>query len=128
MFTQWVGKNVDLTLLEKYIEDFFRSKGLEIVRKEDVEGGRKIFVMPRRSSNIRGDINVTIKGQPSNFVIEFVAGEKARSLTKLGSLLALLGGGVFVLEGLKVQEALEKLEGEFWICVEDVISRLIDSA
>jgi hypothetical protein len=39
-----------------------------------------------------------------------------------------LGGGYFLLKGLKLQEELEKLEREFWIYVEDKVAQLAGSA
>jgi hypothetical protein len=48
--------------------------------------------------------------------------EPSRFATMLGLSTTLFGGGVFVLRGLKLQEALEKLEKKFWLYLEEKIT------
>jgi len=73
-----------------------------------------IIARPRQFHGIVEEINVYIIGEPEDFKVKFVAGSRSNAWIKLGTITSLLGGGVFLVKGLKSQEALEKLEKEFW--------------
>jgi hypothetical protein len=120
---QWVRKNVNLTLLSESIEDFFKSKGFEVRELESAKGYR-FLILPQQRRRIDGRIDVTVSGDPNDFVISFDIIESSGFLKKFGSILNLVGGGVFVLKSLKLEEALEKLEKEFWIHVQEKIGCL----
>ncbi|MFQ5999580.1 MAG: hypothetical protein ACE5J6_02255 [Candidatus Bathyarchaeia archaeon] len=126
MRRQWVGKNVDLALLSERLEDFFKSRGFK-TRKDELADGYTISVASQNGRYMRGDIDVRIVGNSNDFVIEFFAGERARSSMMLGFITTILGGGSLILRGLRSQEALEKLEREFWVCAEDSVVHLASS-
>ena len=127
MRDQWIGKNVDLALLSGCVENFFKVRGLKTV-KEESAGKYEISVGPRNARDTRGGIYIRIFGDPNNFVIEFHGSERVRSSIRWGLMTTLFGGGPFLLRGLRLQEALEKIEREFWVYVEETIARLADSA
>lgn len=127
MRDQWIGKNVDLALLSGCVENFFKVRGLKTV-KEESAGKCKISVIPQNARDTRGGIYIRILGDPNNFVIEFYGSERVRSSIKWGLITTLFGGGPFLLRSLRLQEALEKIEREFWVYVEETIARLADSA
>ncbi|MGD8505685.1 MAG: hypothetical protein PVF15_03365 [Candidatus Bathyarchaeota archaeon] len=124
MQRRWVGKNVNLALLSSYIENFFKIRGLE-TGKEESEGKYTIRWAPPRVNNKRGTMKVTIVGDADDFSVEFIASERTRRSIRLGSLTTQFGGGYLLLRGLRLREALEKLEREFWAYVEDKIAHLI---
>lgn len=126
VFARWTGRKVDLSLLCDGIVRFFEGKGLKVVR-DPLENGFQVTVMPKRVLNLREEVVVTVTGDPDDFEVKFVAGDKSRSLKNLGYMTSSFGGGFFLLEGLKSLEAIEKLEREFWIFVEDYVGRLQDS-
>jgi len=126
MFARWSGRSVDLSLLCDGIVRFFEGKGLKVV-KDSLENGFQVTVMPKRVLNLREEIIVTVTGNPNDFEVKFVAGDKSRSLRNLGYVTSSFGGGFFLLEGLKSLEAIERLEREFWIFVEDLLGRLSGS-
>lgn len=127
MQEQWIGKNVDLALLCSCVQDFFSGKGFKIVKDESIEECM-LLMIPQNTREMHGRISVKIWGDPNDFMIEFDAGERARSSTMLGALTTAFFGGRFVLRSLKWKEVSEKLQREFWIYVEQTITRLVGSA
>lgn len=126
---QWVGKNVDLVLLDECIGNFFKQKGFKVRRDRSAREYTILAVpLPQRSSDLRIPITVKILGRSNDFVIELIAREKEDSSIRLGFLTTLIGGGGLLLRGLKSREALERLEKEFWVFAEDIVARLAGSA
>jgi hypothetical protein len=117
------GKNIELKLLSKYIEDFFKDRGFKI-RKDVSAEGYLILGRHQRDLRIYGEVSVRVIGNQDDFVIEFLTSKHASSAVKLGSITSIFGGGSLILWGLKSQEALEKLEKEFWVYIEEAITRL----
>lgn len=126
MRARWVGKNVDLALLSACVEDFFKGKDFKTRRDESAEECT-ISGIPQRAHGIYGEVNVRVLGNPNDFEIEFLTSKHTRSAIKLGFITSMFGGGVLLLRGLKSQEALEKLEREFWRCIEEAITHLVNS-
>jgi len=128
MQKRWTGKNVDLDLLSEYIEEFFTDKGLK-AKTTVSQGKRTILWVPQ---NVRWPANkamtVNIVGDSNDFTIELTATEQTLRSIKLGLLMKPLGGGYFALRGLRLREALEKIEREFWVYVEDKVAHLTGSA
>ena len=127
MEAKWVGKNVDLKLLRDHIENFFKDKGFRIT-KERSASEHEISARPQRGVSILGRVIVKVLGDSNDFLIEFSASSHSRSAVKLGLITTMFGGGSLILRGLKSQEALEKIEKDFWIYIEEAITRLINSA
>jgi len=126
MQRRWVGKNIDLALLGKRIENFFKDKGFKIAK--DWPASEYTFsVRPQHGVGILGGVTVRIIGDSSDFLIDFSTSERSRSAVKLGFITTMFGGGSLILRGLKSQEALEKLEKDFWIYIEEAMTRLINS-
>ena len=124
---RWCGKNVDLAILSERIENFFRDKGFRII-KDLSEPEGKILAKPPKGIGILGRVTIRVLGDSNDFLIEFSTSNHSRSAVKLGLITTMCGGGNLVLRGLKSQEALEKLESDFWIYIEEDITRLINSA
>lgn len=151
MQKRWNGKNVDLDMLSEGIEEFFRDRGFATKRFES-EGERIVYWAPQQTTkemkeqmtaktigtvfgspqypppDLKGPITVKIVGDSNDFVIELIASELTRSSIRLGMLTKIIGGGYFLLRGLRLREALEKLETEFWVYVEDKVTHLAGSA
>ena len=125
--SHWVGKNVDLALLSKRVEVFFRDKGFN-TRINESTGEYRISVMSQYINGVREDVDVKISGNPDDFVIDLLVGERARSSIRFGFITGMFGGGSLLLRGLKSNEALEKLEEEFWMYVEESVGYLTNSA
>lgn len=117
---RWTKKEANLDLLAEKIESFFKSKGFE-TRKNALPNGTKIATVPKNIRDAKAGIKVTILGPPHDFMVELSIAETSRFSTLLGLSTIPFGGGTLVLRGLKLQEALERLEKEFWVYVEKAI-------
>lgn len=126
MQEQWKGKSVDLKLLVYYIEGFFKNKGFGTFRKESNQA-YKISVTSTEGRDSSAVV-VRVSGNPNDFVLELDPIQEARFSKVLGSLGVLFGGGSLFLRGLKSEELLRKIEGEFWSFAEDAVERLSGSA
>ncbi len=122
----WNKKEANLDLLIARIESFFKSKGFE-TRKNALPNGAKISTVPKHFRDVKAGIKVTILGSPHDFMVEFSVDETSRFSTLLGLSTIPFGGGTLVLRGLKLQEALERLEKEFWVYVEETIPYVTNS-
>jgi hypothetical protein len=126
MERQWKGNNVNLSVLADSVARFFRESlcDVSIIESENY----RMVVRPKQSSEIVGKIEIFVEGQPNDFSVRFDAGSLSRALVRYGSLVSLLGGGFFVLKGLRSQESLEKLEKRFWLYLSEEIWKLTNSA
>jgi len=120
MEDQWVNKNVDLPVLNSRLVQFFDEKKF-FTSQESSEEKYHIVAMPRRFHDILEEIHVYVSGQPDNFTVRFRAGSRSSELVRFGILTNVFGGGKLTLKGLKSQEALEKLEREFWAYLDRAI-------
>jgi hypothetical protein len=127
MRKQWVAKNVDLKKLSNGIEDFLIRQGFK-TRKDALTFGYSIQASPKNVTDVRGVVTVRLLGIPNNFEVELVSGERVRSSILFGFVTTMIGGGTFLLRGLKSWEALEKLEENFWVFIEGLIMQLTNSA
>jgi hypothetical protein len=127
MQKRWTEKNVDLNKLAGYAEDFFKDKGFATRKYESMEE-HTILWAPPRDKKMSSATKVKIFGNPNDFVIEVTASERSRRSMWLGLLTKSIGGGYLILQDLKLREALEKIEKEFWVFIEDKIANLTGSA
>jgi len=127
MQRRWTGKNVDLALLSECVEVFFKDRGY-LTQKKESAGEYTILWAPPRFGITRDAMVVRVFGKPNDFVLEIVASERTRGSIRLGMLTKMFGGGYLVLKGLRAKEALEKLEREFWVYVEEKLAHLAGSA
>lgn len=126
MRRKWVGKNVDLALLKRYVEDFFRNRGFK-TKVDESTGECKILVMQQQARNRLEEVYIRILGTSKDFAIELSADDRMRSAVWLGYMTSMIGGGRLLLRGLKSREAMERSEKEFWAYVEDIVGRLASS-
>ena len=127
MQKQWIGKNVDLKLLSECVESFFKDKDFR-TKKDASDGKYTILWTSQRVRSMRGAMTASVFGNSDDFIVEIVASERTRGSIRLGLLTSAFGGGYLALRGLKAKEALEKLEKEFWIHIEEKVANLTGSA
>ena len=113
MRRRWVGKDFSIGRLQDLVEDFFQSRGFN-TRMEESSRRCMFSALPPKGSVIRETINIEISIGPDSLEIDFIAGRKTNSSIKLGMLTTLLGGGGILLRGLRSQEAVDRLENDFW--------------
>jgi hypothetical protein len=127
MEDRWTNKNIDLSMIPDRLVQFFEERNFVSSQKSS-EREYHITVMPSKHHDIVEEIHVYISGQPDDFKVKFDSGSHSISLVRSGILTAVFGGGRLALKGLKSQEALERLENEFWIYLDEVIWSLANSA
>jgi len=123
MKNRYVDRNVDLSLLCRWIEHFFKKKNFRIVIEKGTKGYR-IIARPTHVHEIVDNITVSISGTPNDFTLSFVTGARSEVFMKLGLLTSLFGGGMAFLRGVKSQESEEKIERLFWIYIGEKIDLL----
>jgi hypothetical protein len=119
--TRWINKDVDLERLSKRIEEFYQSKGFEVL-VEHPKDAFKVVGMLRIGEKSRFSY-VSISGNPNDFKVEFSGGQMGRTRFFV-PLITMFGGGFLILDRLRAQEFYDKLETEFWVFVE----RAVDEA
>jgi hypothetical protein len=129
MKSQWVGKNVDLSMLAERIRPFFHETDFA-ARVERVKEGYRIQ-SASKIPNLKLNVNVEILGRPNDFTVDFSTGSKGGyfSLSMIiGYLTMMLGGGYLVSKGAKEQETLEMIEKDFWRHTDMQVANLVNSA
>lgn len=127
MEDRWINKNIDLSMIANRLVQFFEKRKF-VSSQESSEREYHIVVMPSRYYDILEEIHVYISGQSDDFTVKFDSGSHSRALVRHGILTTVFGGGRLTLKGLKSQEALERLENEFWIYLDEVIWSLANPA
>jgi hypothetical protein len=127
MEDEWIDKNVDLSLLADRVEGFFRQKQF-VTATEKSNTEFLVVAKPGSNHGIVEPIRAYVTGQPRHFKVKFEAGSRSNAFVRYGTLTSLLGGGIFASKGLKSQEALERLEREFWIYVDRAVWSLTNGS
>ena len=126
MEDRWINKHISLSMLNNRLVQFFEERNFRTFQEKS-EKKYHIVVAPRRFHDILEEIHVYVNGQPDDFKVKFDSGARSRELVRTGILATVFGGGRLTLKGLKSQEALEKLEKEFWVYADKVIWSLASS-
>lgn len=127
MQRRWVGKNIDLNQLSKWTEDFFKDKGF-VTKQYELKGEHTILWAPLSVKNMDKAMKVKILGDPNDFAVELIASETTRRSIWLGMLTKPFGGGYLLLKGLRLKEALQAIERDFWVFLEDKVASVAGSA
>jgi len=129
MQRNWVGKNIDLSLLTTQMGEFFRVNNFEAVKGE-IPSGYQIFAGGSPRFKISGCVSVTIEGTSDDFTVNFELSTDKKKHEHPHSMVLeqMVFGGYFILRKLKSEEAWLKLEKEFWRYLENTVLRLGDSA
>lgn len=126
MQSRWTEKNINLDLLSERIERFLVDKGFKTLREKSVDGCKILGVL-NLSSGERESVCVRVFGNPNDFVVEFRSSEPSNTSLLFSPLGRLVGAGALFLRRLRLQEAYEKLEREFWAYLDQTVSDLFDS-
>lgn len=125
MEDRFVGKNVDLRLLTERLKLFFLKGNFTVVEREVVEGWEIVASPPPRET-IVDRITVSITGNGEDFEVKFTTGSHSRIYKWVGQLTTLFGGGSLFSRGFESESALEKLERNFWVCVDETVDSLAE--
>jgi hypothetical protein len=80
------------------------------------------------SSVRRRIVTVKIKGDPLDFIVDFIPMENRYKLSILDSFANWIGLGALMLKRLKDAEFYQRLEEEFWAYLEEEMPNLFNSA
>jgi len=127
MQRQWIGKNVDLGSLSEAVEAFFKDRGFKTKAERSGDKYIVFWAFPR-ARDVGRALRVIVYGSPDDLWIDFPGSENAHRSILQGFALTLFGGGALILRGLRMKEALEKIEREFWVSIEDAVLRLVNSS
>ncbi len=121
--------NVDLILLIKKIEEFFKENEFEIVTNQ-TENGYQLSAFASPYYIVNGHVEMTVNGTPQEFSIAFELQRKSKSkiLSFQYQLMTLFGGGYMVLQEFKADEAWIDLKKDFWQEADKAVVFLTGSA
>lgn len=123
MKDRFVGRNIDLQLLVEQLILFFGKRKFTVVERK-VEDGWEIIASPPPRDKIVDRITVSVTGDGEDFTVKFISGSHSRTYKWAGHLTLLFGGGLLFSKGFESELALERLEREFWVYVDDTIEVL----
>lgn len=124
MRDRWVGRNVDLDLLSKFVKEFLESRALQTVMKKS----SKEYKITAFLGSVQGKVDVIIRGEPNDFTVDFIASSRSKLFLTVGQLFYLFGGGILQLLGSEALELLDRLEKEFWAFMDEKIDFLSGSS
>ena len=121
--------NVDLNLLVKRIEEFFKENEFEIVTNQ-TENGNNLLACNSPYYIVNGTVEVTVIGNPQEFSItlELQRKKKSKIFSLEYQMMALFGGGYAIIQEFKADEAWIDLKKDFWQEVNRAIASLTGSA
>jgi len=125
MRTKLVGKHVDPSLVAGIVNEFFAGKGLH-TREYNVKRGYRVVAFIENHASMLLAV-VEVHSDFECIIVDYFPWGKKYGMAKtslLGSVLPLLGAGIFVYEDLKKREAAERIENEFWGFLETRVSEL----
>lgn len=128
MRTQWIGKNVDLTLLSERVKSFLSKEEFSKIEIKKTNGNYVISELPTNDrGGWRSQLVVKIKGEPKDFEVEFSFSGRGVA-SKIAGLATLFGVGGLVLRRIKSEEMLEALERGFWAYMDKTVEEVANSA
>jgi hypothetical protein len=119
MRCEYKEKKVNLNILSDEIVSFFARRGFKAFAEK---GASRIFISVKSEGFNRTVANVTLESSVDDSVIVDFEGIRNSAFVKMAPLLALLGGGVFILKSLNASEILDRLERDFWEIVDRFMS------
>lgn len=112
----YFGRNANLSMLSERVEFFFKLMNFETSKIQIAEGW---VIVAKKSVHER--LYAKIVGNPDEFLVELSTEKSSDTFTLWGTLTSLFGGGALFLRGMKSKELLEKVESDFWRCVEEAL-------
>ncbi|MDI6846516.1 MAG: hypothetical protein QMD23_00050 [Candidatus Bathyarchaeia archaeon] len=114
-----LNKNVDAKLIADNVTKFFSENGFELLTVTKTKNGYEICAGNSSHYKIRGCVFVNVERGEEEVSITLelrVNGKGRRTLYPIvGSMF--FGGGYFLLQEFKSQEAWTNLRKEFWNCI-----------
>lgn len=122
MKIHWSGKHVELKQLCKHIEKFFENKKFKVSVEESISTTSILATKKQNSASLT--ILVTVGGHPDDFIVETECKSVPESLQIFGQFFTTLGLGPLLFKKMKLLELYKKLEEDFLVYLEKVVSDL----
>jgi len=114
---------INFSWLADRIIDFLKTYDFEMVMGELSNGnGFQIIAYGSRILRTRECIEITVEGTVSDFTVDFNFKERTDGLKSI-FMLTMIGFGYSLLQKLKTEEALLKLEEEFWKYLDRILAQ-----
>jgi|YelNatPaOPRAMG01_1025707.scaffolds.fasta_scaffold44792_2 hypothetical protein len=121
MIKRFINQNVKLSWLADKIVNFLEQHNFEMIFGELPDNeGFQIIAYNSPSLKIKGYLEITVKGADSNFTIDFNFQDKSGGLKPI-FLTTMFGFGYTLLQRLKANDTLTKIEKEFWRYIDSVL-------
>jgi len=120
MKKQWKGERVDLDALIKRVEEFYRNQGVKTTteHKQDTYFVYATKVFEKKPLGFL----VSVRGSSDDFSVEF-SSNRGRGVALISPLISMIGGGIFILDKLKVEGFYDVIESDFWAFVKEAVER-----
>lgn len=125
MEDRYFGRGVNLSLLVDRLMVFFKERNFTSGKKK-IRDGYVVFAGAPRSHKMVGVTKVLVKGDPTDFIVRFDGGSRSDAYRLLGYLTYYFGGAILVSKSYESQEAMAKLERQFWVYVNETVDRLTE--
>jgi hypothetical protein len=119
MIYEWIDKNVPLQNVAGKTGDFFRSRSFKVTTEE--QPGNWVVSAAGHDKEHTYVVFVRIHGTPADFYVEFDRNVQEH-LLKFTGTMSLFGFGALARRDLNKLAFLERLEGDFWVCIEEFLS------
>jgi hypothetical protein len=124
----WLNRNININLLIKQIEEFFKNNAFDIAMNK-TEKECKIMAKSSPNYPINGQILVTISGKPEELSIAIDFQRKGSGIIAFPMILAtFFGAGSLITQHFKSEETWIELRKDFWQHVNKIVENLSESA
>ena len=120
MKKRWKSEKVDLGALVKRVEEFYGNQGVKTTT-EHKQNTYFVYATKVFEKKPLGFL-MSISGNPDDFTVEFSSG-RGRGVALISPLVSMIGGGIFILDKLKVEGFYDVLESDFWAFIKEAVER-----
>lgn len=125
MYFRWVGSEVDIDALVLYIKRYFGEKKFKV---EEVRENEKRIIFCHPPHTLSRRFKIVIKGNSKDFSVETFFEERKRYLMLFYGLYSLFGGGSLILNEVKFEELMLKMEKDLKLFLEKIVPLLSSPA
>lgn len=114
---RWIGKNIDLNVLKRKIEEFLKEQNYKTERHESPSS--ITWRATLRQQNRTRQIIITVTGEPDDVKINFRGGQGLDHLLKAGFFMQFFGASALLRESYESLDFYKRAEEKFWRKMEE---------
>jgi len=118
----WENCDIDPALLMSEIEKFFRKRCFKDIIKQQESNSYQIIATNSPCFQIYNCITITFEKKKNNIKVRFRSGIEGGYTSPPNMLTLMFAGGYFLKRFNKINVGLIRLEKEFWIYLNSIIS------